>query len=991
MAILYTESRAEDPTIELTPSELSWLKKHPVIRVNNEVLPPFNFSEDGEERGFSIDYMNLIAGKIGVKVEYVRGPTWDEFLMQIREKKIDVILNIVETKDRDEFIEFTYPYFVNSSVLVVNSGSLKVSTLDELNGKIIAIPKSFFYEDIVRQRYPRVNVVTPDSQLECLKLVNNGEADATIGDFAVQNYLISKHKLGNARIVEEPVPLEVIFDELRIGVRDDWPELVGIINKTIAVIAAEKKDVALHTQWHLTPKDQSNHWYWILVVVISALLFALICKIASVSRKAPDSQAGVYAHEIAEAKAESDGQPSVNPKDVETHPHPTKRKERVTHDLACLRQILVDKFDEEGLKNICFDNFQSLHNLLGSSASHGKRARRMIEYANQQSEIEKLLEAMKDTNLSAYEMYLQYIGKVGQIDATQGTATVIEEEIHELSPERKLPSSCDLLVVTANPKETTKLQLRKEADSIRNAIALGKPGQTVVVHAELSSSINDLRRSLIKYSPRIVHFAGHGDDAGNLLFESDQGQEQRVRPEDLADLFREFPSIETVMLNACYSSDAAEELAEHVKCVVGMGNKIDEESAREFALAFYEGLAVGKDYTAAFLLGRNAIRLNRLPDADVPMAFFPGMETDNANSLRQTSSLTTRTHRAASATSSAVEDESESKVVSVKLWYGTIREPKNEEKPQVGYGNKRDNKINYGTCEVSVPRRRSVGSLGSWAWHRWLTWNDDRVTLDNESISPMEVTSFWRSLQCAVANLEEGHKHALVFVHGYNVSFKDAARRTAQIAVDLPLDGPASFFSWPSLGHLMGYCADEATIKYAKEYLIEYLTTFVEQSGADRIHLVAHSMGNRGLLHAIEDVVQRVNCEKPFDQIFLAAPDVDVDVFGQKARVFKSAAKQVTLYASRSDRAVWASSLVHIHDRVGYHTSKKPPQLFNSIDTVLIKTSFDLFDLGHGYVASEDGLLNDMNQAIRHGASPRDRRLTEKRHRGETYWELDAD
>ena len=73
---------------------------------------------------------------------------------------------------------------------------------------------------------------------------------------------------------------------------------------------------------------------------------------------------------------------------------------------------------------------------------------------------------------------------------------------------------------------------------------------------------------------------------------------------------------------------------------------------------------------------------------------------------------------------------------------------------------------------------------------------------------------------------------------------------------------------------------------------------------------------------------------------------------------------------------------------MGYYKHGDQPKLYDGIDTVHIKSSFDLFDLGHGYVATEDELLADMNQAIRHGATPDDRRLKECTHQGRIYWEL---
>ena len=556
---------------------------------------------------------------------------------------------------------------------------------------------------------------------------------------------------------------------------------------------------------------------------------------------------------------------------------------------------------------------------------------------------------------------------------------------------------CDILVVTANPKETTPLSLQSEAEKIKNCFESAPDNQHTIVVAKHATGINELRRCLHQMRPRIVHFAGHGDESGNLMFQSKAGAKQEIDPKALSDLLREFPSIEVVTLNACYSAHAAELLAEHIDCVVGMGHEIEDGSALQFALAFYEALAYGKDFATAFRLGCNAIELLKLPDAEWPMAFLPGIKVNSASKLKHRSIVGKTPTSPQSSSPIARSGESTatrsgSDTVSVKLWFGTLRKLKVPDSARFGFGGTRDDKVNYGTCEVVIPKRRNVGSLGSSSWWRLIKWNDDRIKLDNNSIELMDPMSYWGTLKQTIADLDVEEKHALVFIHGYNVSFGDAARRTAQIAVDLPLHGPSAFFSWPSKARLFGYLADEATIKYTTNYLAQFLTDFVRESGAQRIHLIAHSMGNRGLLNSIEQVVQKVNQEQPFDQIFLAAPDVDVDVFGQKSKVYQRAAKQVTLYVSRRDKAVWLSRLIHDQHRLGYYSNNEPPRIFPSIDTIRVKSDFDLFDLGHGYVASEDNVLADMHQAIQFGAKPSERRrLTEKEHNGNAFWELNVE
>ena len=66
-----------------------------------------------------------------------------------------------------------------------------------------------------------------------------------------------------------------------------------------------------------------------------------------------------------------------------------------------------------------------------------------------------------------------------------------------------------------------------------------------------------------------------------------------------------------------------------------------------------------------------------------------------------------------------------------------------------------------------------------------------------------------------------------------------------------------AFYSWPSLGTTIGYTADEATIEASEPFIAEFLARFAAESGARHIHIIAHSMGNRGLLRAFHRIVAR--------------------------------------------------------------------------------------------------------------------------------------
>jgi esterase/lipase superfamily enzyme len=300
------------------------------------------------------------------------------------------------------------------------------------------------------------------------------------------------------------------------------------------------------------------------------------------------------------------------------------------------------------------------------------------------------------------------------------------------------------------------------------------------------------------------------------------------------------------------------------------------------------------------------------------------------------------------------------------VWYGTNRRPHDPANIANGYSSRRDATIHYGSCRVNIPGSHKIGSLGSPWWKRLFTWTDDRLRLIE--ISETSDAAFWDHLSTHLTGVRANDRHAVIFVHGYNVSFDDAALRAAQIGFDLSVKGTMAFFSWPSQGQLQGYMADEATIEASESIIGDFLVDFATRSGAEAVHIIAHSMGNRGVLRAVNRIADRARQRTglPFGQIILAAADDDADTFRNLCAAYRQVSLRTTLYVSTRDRAVEASHWLHDFPRAGL---MPPICVVPGIDTINV-ANVDLTLLGHGYVGAARDVLQDMYQLITHGSPP---------------------
>lgn len=270
----------------------------------------------------------------------------------------------------------------------------------------------------------------------------------------------------------------------------------------------------------------------------------------------------------------------------------------------------------------------------------------------------------------------------------------------------------------------------------------------------------------------------------------------------------------------------------------------------------------------------------------------------------------------------------------VDVYYATHREATGRPEPSEAYGAQRG-ALNFGVAEVSVPRDRAPGTIPRPSiWTFEFRPDPDKHMILN-SVTPItDRDSFFQRVSEVVDESER--KEAFVFIHGYNTSFEGAAIRAAQLAVDMNLDGAAILYAWPSRASLLGYAADTRTV--ADEALLEdvaaFLTQVAKDTGATRVHLVAHSMGNRVLMRALDRIAARNTDGKPlFNEVVLAAADVGVDEFQATLPRILSTGERYTLYASGRDRALQISEQVNSMRRAGDARSVMIQPGLQTVDT----------------------------------------------------------
>ena len=294
----------------------------------------------------------------------------------------------------------------------------------------------------------------------------------------------------------------------------------------------------------------------------------------------------------------------------------------------------------------------------------------------------------------------------------------------------------------------------------------------------------------------------------------------------------------------------------------------------------------------------------------------------------------------------------------VRIFFATdrARGPRVKEAQTFTGDRSADGALSLGTAEISIPRDHLLGEL-----ERKSLWSMDHrdnpakfVTLLRSNVLPEG--AFIAEIQNKLGSDPE--KQALIFVHGYNVTFEDAAMRLGQITYDLGFAGAPILYSWPSQGALLKYAADEASVEWTTGHFERFLQTVAQQTGAQTIYLVAHSMGNRAVSGALRSIAEKGQTLKPqLKEIVMAAPDIDAGVFQQLAATIAQTGGHFTIYESSKDLALQVSHRFHSYPRLGdTRPTAHAYEGYDCIDATAVDTGF----LGHSYFAESKSMLGDI-------------------------------
>jgi len=233
---------------------------------------------------------------------------------------------------------------------------------------------------------------------------------------------------------------------------------------------------------------------------------------------------------------------------------------------------------------------------------------------------------------------------------------------------------------------------------------------------------------------------------------------------------------------------------------------------------------------------------------------------------------------------------------------------------------------------------------------------------------------------------KSSRKDVYIFVHGFNNNFNDAVYRLAMAWHMAGRPGVAIAYTWPA-GHggLHGYAYDRESGEFTVSHLRRFLKAVADYPEVEHIHLIAHSRGTDVAITALREINIEARAKNlrtveqyKLDDLVLAAPDVDAEVFEQRFAIedLHLAAKRTTVYLSKTDFALGLSRwLFGGGNRVGNlrpedFTPEAREKLSHLKGFTLINCNVSGYSGSHDYAFVHPEVVSDLILLLRDGEPP---------------------
>jgi esterase/lipase superfamily enzyme len=323
--------------------------------------------------------------------------------------------------------------------------------------------------------------------------------------------------------------------------------------------------------------------------------------------------------------------------------------------------------------------------------------------------------------------------------------------------------------------------------------------------------------------------------------------------------------------------------------------------------------------------------------------------------------------------------ESDAAKINVSVFFVTNRRHSHGKSGMSLFSGERG-KSHYGQCHVEFSPIPIVNQFGSKVPF-YVPKETNQITIKKQS----DLQLFWNELVAASA--QTTLQSVVVFTHGYNYGFNRTCRMAAEMQRALHGKAIVVMMSWPSNGLPSDYLPDLVDVEWSVPFLAGFLSNAADRVGPRNVQVLAHSMGTRGVLFALQRLGADSNKRPLVNQLVLLAPDFDSQTFVELAPRLLPLAGSITLYASSNDTPLKASRQLNGHPRLG--EAGEYLTVVEGVETIDVSPVGRYQILGHEYFYFHPQIAADLVALLSSGARAAERpALRPIKRDGFTFWQM---
>ncbi|SEO78274.1 two-component system, NarL family, sensor histidine kinase EvgS [Pseudomonas sp. NFACC39-1] len=243
--------------LHFSVKEQRWLDAHPRITVAvNQNFPPLTFIDEGHLRGISADVLARISLRTGLKFDIQWGTSLHDVIGRVSSGRADVLAAAPPSTELEGTLRFTRPYLSNPFVLVASVGGNVPLTLDQMEGKRLALIRGNALREYLLEQFPRVHLVPAENSADAMSMVAAGTVDGAINSLISARYMISRQYRGKLHITSTVGTLPA---RVALATHRDAPELHSILDKALLSISPEEMD-ELTNRWRSEVVIDDSYW-----------------------------------------------------------------------------------------------------------------------------------------------------------------------------------------------------------------------------------------------------------------------------------------------------------------------------------------------------------------------------------------------------------------------------------------------------------------------------------------------------------------------------------------------------------------------------------------------------------------------------------------------------------------------------------------------------------------------------------------------------------